>query len=61
MLLTLVGRFGWHGQRLALIAAAGSRVRHVLELAGADEALVLDETRESAVARLDHPDPPRPR
>lgn len=52
MLLTLVGRFGWRGQRLALISPAGSRVRRVIELAGAGDAFVLDETEDTAVAHV---------
>lgn len=53
MLLTLVGRFRWRGQRLGLIAAAGSRVRRVIELAGAQDALALDENEAAALARVE--------
>jgi anti-anti-sigma factor len=42
-LLSLVGRFGWHGQTLTFVAAAGSPVRRVIELAGAGEAFMLGE------------------
>ena len=41
-LLSLVGRFGWHGQKLTFVAAPGSPVRRVIELAGAGDAFALD-------------------
>jgi anti-sigma B factor antagonist len=52
LLLTLVGRFRWRGQRLALVAPPGSRVRRVIELAGAQDALAVDEDEGMAFARL---------
>jgi anti-anti-sigma factor len=57
MLLTLVGRFSWRGQRLVIVAPPGSRVRKVLLLAGADNALVLDAAEEEAIMSVLHPDP----
>jgi anti-anti-sigma factor len=48
-LLSLVGRFGWHGQRLTFVAAPGSRVRRVIELAGAEDAFVLEGSVEDAL------------
>jgi anti-anti-sigma factor len=53
LLLTLVGRFRWRGQALALVAPAGSRARRVIELAGAQEVLALDENEALALARVD--------
>lgn len=55
MLLTLVGRLTWRGQQLAIVAPEGSRVRRVLELAGAGEALVVDRTERLALERLTPP------
>jgi anti-anti-sigma factor len=52
MLLTLVGRFAWRGQQLAIVSPEGSRVRRVLQLAGASEALVVDTADDDAIARL---------
>jgi anti-anti-sigma factor len=52
LLLTLVGRFNWRGQRLALLAPDGCRARRVIELAGAQEALVVDEDDATAIARM---------
>ena len=52
MLLKLVGRFAWRGQRLVIVAPQGSRVRKVLQLAGAGEALVVDVADDEAIARL---------
>jgi anti-anti-sigma factor len=52
LLLTLVGRFKWRGQRLALLAPDGCRARRVIQLAGAQDALVVDEDDAAAVARL---------
>jgi len=42
-LLSLVGRFGWHGQKLTFVAAPGSPVRRVIELAGAGDAFVVSD------------------
>ena len=55
LLLTLVGRFKWRGQRLALLAPDGCRARRVIELAGAQEALVVDEDDATALARAGRP------
>jgi anti-anti-sigma factor len=52
LLLTLVGRFRWRGQRLALLAPDGCRARRVIELAGAQEALAVDEDEAAALARV---------
>ena len=52
LLLTLVGRFKWRGQRLALLAPDGCRARRVIELAGAQDALVVDGDDAAAVARV---------
>jgi anti-anti-sigma factor len=52
LLLTLVGRFRWRGQRLALLAPDGCRARRVIELAGAQEALAVDEDDAAAIARI---------
>ncbi len=56
MLLTLVGRFAWRGQQLAIVSPPGSRVRNVLQLAGASEVLVVDTADDAAIARLLRPD-----
>lgn len=55
MLLTLVGRFRWRGQRLALVSPVASRVRRVIELAGAQDALAVDEDEADALTRLSGP------
>lgn len=52
LLLTLVGRLRWRGQQLALLATPGSRVRRVIELAGAQDALAVDDDAAMARARL---------
>jgi anti-anti-sigma factor len=52
MLLTLVGRFSWRGQQLAIVAPEGSRVRRVLQLAGARGALVVDVPDDEAIEGL---------
>lgn len=52
MLLTLVGRFSWRGQRLVILASPESRVRKVLQLAGAGKALVLDAADDDAIASV---------
>jgi anti-sigma B factor antagonist len=57
LLLTLVGRFKWRGQRLALLAPEGCRARRVIELAGAQDALVVDEDDAAAVARMEETRP----
>jgi anti-sigma B factor antagonist len=53
LLLGLVGRFRWRGQRLAIVAPAGSKVRRVIELAGAADALAIEGSDELAVARVE--------
>lgn len=58
LLLTVADRFRWRGQELALIAPDGSRIRRVLALAGAEGALIIDATVESARSRMDLPDAP---
>jgi anti-anti-sigma factor len=57
LLLTLVGRFKWRGQRLALLAPDGCRARRVIELAGAQDALVVDGDDAAAVARVEETPP----
>lgn len=52
MLLTLVGRFSWRGQRLVIVAPPESRVRKVLQLAGAGHALVVDAAEDDAIGRV---------
>jgi anti-anti-sigma factor len=52
-LLSLVGRFGWHGQKLTFVAAPGSPVRRVIELAGAGDAFGLEASAEEALPGSD--------
>ena len=51
-LLSLVGRFGWHGQKLTFIAARGSPVRRVIELAGAGDAFMVGDPVEDGLPGL---------
>jgi anti-anti-sigma factor len=52
-LLSLVGRFGWHGQKLTFVAAPGSPVRRVIELAGARDAFDLEPSAGEALPGSD--------
>lgn len=54
-LLSLVGRFGWHGQTLTFVAAPGSPVRRVIELAGAGDAFALEGSEDGSPAEPDAP------
>jgi anti-anti-sigma factor len=54
-LLSLVGRFGWHGQKLTFVAAPGSPVRRVIELAGAGDAFALEGSGDGSPAEPDAP------
>jgi anti-anti-sigma factor len=55
LLLGLVGRFRWRGQQLAIVAPIGSKVRRVIELAGAGDALELHVTPQEAVGQVERP------
>jgi anti-sigma B factor antagonist len=52
MLAELDQRLRWREQRLAVVAPPGSRPREVLDLAGTDGLLSIDETREAALRRV---------
>ena len=52
MLAELDQRLRWGEQRLAVVAPPGSRPREVLDLAGTDGLLSIDETREAALRRV---------
>jgi anti-anti-sigma factor len=53
MLIGLANRFRWRRQQLYVAVPEGSRVRRVLDLAGATGAFTIDPTVEAARARMD--------
>jgi anti-anti-sigma factor len=53
MLIGLANRFRWRRQQLCVAVPEDSRVRRVLDLAGAAGAFPLDHTVEEARARID--------
>jgi anti-anti-sigma factor len=52
LLLSLAGSLRWRGQELVLAVPVGSQSRRVFSMAGIEDSVALEATRESARARL---------